>query len=135
MFSNFENPILPQKLPKKFVCEICDFITSNKKDYNRHIQTIKHKYNCCQPFSNNSQLLSTEIPNFTQENPKFKCICGKNYKDKSGIWRHKKKCQSIISEAKQHHTEDNGEIDDRQKADQKKQKYYVEVMVNYIFYI
>jgi len=111
MFSNFENPILPQKLPKKFVCDICYFITSNKKDYNRHIQTIKHKHNCCQP-------LSTEIPNFTQENPKFKCICGKNYKDKSGIWRHKKKCQSIISQTNQFHTEDSDETNDEEYSEE-----------------
>ena len=111
MFSNFENPNLPKKNPKKFVCENCDFITCNKKDYNRHTQTIKHKYNYCQPDSNNSQLSAPQPPILYTENPKFKCICGKNYKDKSGIWRHKKKCQSIISETKQQ-TGENEEQDD-----------------------
>jgi hypothetical protein len=95
MFSNFENPNLPKKIPKKFVCNICDFITCNKKDYNRHIQTIKHNYNICQPDSINHQLLTTKTPILYPENPKFKCICGKIYKDKSGIWRHKKKCNAI----------------------------------------
>ena len=56
MFSNLENPKLPQKNPKIFVCEHCDFLSSNKKDYIRHLQTIKHKTVICQP-------VSTEKPN------------------------------------------------------------------------
>jgi len=70
--------------PKKtqdFVCEKCHFITCNKKDYNRHIVTKKH-------IINNSQCISIEK---TQKNP-YKCICGKIYKDNSGLWRHKKVC-------------------------------------------
>ena len=39
MKPTLENP----KTPNKFLCEFCDFITSNKKDYNRHILTLKHK--------------------------------------------------------------------------------------------
>jgi hypothetical protein len=111
MFSNLKNPKLPQKIPKKFVCENCDFITSNKKDYNRHTETIKHKHNCCQPNSTTEQLLPPHPPILYPENPKFKCICGKNYKDKSGIWRHKKKCQSILNQTKQQQKLDGDESD------------------------
>jgi uncharacterized C2H2 Zn-finger protein len=92
MFSNFESPILPQKTPIHFKCETCDFVTSNKKDYKRHLQTIKHKSTQNQLNTPKSQLLTT---NLTLENPKLTCVCGKIYKDKSGIWRHKKKCTSI----------------------------------------
>ena len=74
MFSNVFNP----KKPLEFVCEKCDFITSNKKDYNRHLQTNKH-------LSNDFQC---KIP---QKTP-YHCSCGKSYKDYSGLWRHKKKC-------------------------------------------
>ena len=35
------NDFYPKK-PISYVCESCDFNTSNKKDYNRHIKTIKH---------------------------------------------------------------------------------------------
>ena len=94
MFSNFENPKLPQKTPLNFVCEKCYFITSNKKDFNRHLQTIKH-------LSTKPQILSTENPNLPTENPNYKCVCGKIYKDKSGIWRHKKKCTTIKQESTQ----------------------------------
>ena len=37
----FSNDFTPKK-PLDFVCEKCDFITSNKKDYSRHLQTKKH---------------------------------------------------------------------------------------------
>ena len=32
-----------QKTPIKYHCNYCDFSTSNKKDYNRHLLTRKHK--------------------------------------------------------------------------------------------
>jgi hypothetical protein len=70
--------------PIKFVCKKCDFNTSNKKDYNRHIQTKKH-------LSIFSQCLAT------QKTP-YECSCGKKYVDNSGLWRHKKKCNSENSD-------------------------------------
>jgi hypothetical protein len=78
----FSNDFYPKK-PQDFVCENCDFISSNKKDFNRHLQTKKHK-------TNNFQCLSN---NFTQK-AQFECDCGKIYKDYSGLWRHKKKCEN-----------------------------------------
>jgi len=69
------------KKPNTFVCEKCLFITCNKKDYSRHIVTKKH-------IINHSQCFSIEKP---QKNP-YKCICGKIYKENSGLWRHKKVC-------------------------------------------
>jgi hypothetical protein len=36
----FKQP-LPKKTPK-YVCKLCDFSTCNKKDYVKHLQTIKH---------------------------------------------------------------------------------------------
>jgi len=78
----FSNDFYPKK-PQDFVCKKCDFISSNKKDYNRHIQTNKHKIN-------DSQYLSNNLPPKTL----FECDCGKNYKDYSGLWRHKKKCEN-----------------------------------------
>ena len=73
----FSNDFTPKK-PLKFVCKKCDFITYNKKDYSRHLQTKKHSINENQ----------CEIPKKTP----YECSCGKSYKDYSGLWRHKKKC-------------------------------------------
>jgi hypothetical protein len=78
----FSNDFYPKK-PQDFVCEKCDFISSNKKDYSRHLQTKKHK-------TNDFQCLSNNLTQKTQ----FECDCGKIYKDYSGLWRHKKKCEN-----------------------------------------
>jgi hypothetical protein len=69
---------------KKYHCELCDFITSNLGDYNRHRSTIKHK----------KRYLETTDPLATQnKTTKYVCEkCNKNYCDKSGLWRHNKKC-------------------------------------------
>jgi hypothetical protein len=72
-----------KRQPQEFVCEKCDFISSNKKDYSRHLQTKKHK-------THDFQCLSNNLP---PKNP-FECDCGKIYKDYSGLWRHKKKCEN-----------------------------------------
>ncbi len=74
------NDFYPKK-PQNFVCETCYFITSNKKDYSRHILTKKHIFNT-------SQCVSIKK---TQKTP-HECICGKIYKESSGLWRHKKVC-------------------------------------------
>lgn len=75
-----------QNKPMGFYCEKCYFNTSNKKDYSRHLKTKKHIFNDCQGFSTD----------FTQKPLKisYDCDCGKSYKDSSGLWRHKKKCNN-----------------------------------------
>ena len=69
-----------QKTPIKFYCKKCDFLTSNKKDYNRHLLTRKHK---------KTPKIGVKI-----KNVEYKCIfCERTYKYKSGLSRHKKKCK------------------------------------------
>lgn len=60
---------------KLWYCKYCNFNSCKKKDYNRHLETEKHFNDCVLPFF---------------------CCCGKSYKDKSGLWRHKKKCDFLI---------------------------------------
>jgi hypothetical protein len=74
------NLFYPEK-PIVFLCEICDFNTCNRKDYTRHLETKKH-------FLNQVHKFSIDIIKKTP----YECKCGKMYKDKSGLWRHKKKC-------------------------------------------
>ena len=66
-----------------YLCEICSFKTDNKTDYKRHLTTPKHKNNVNLITNNNEK---------TQKNAKLVCSCGNEYKFKSGLCAHKKKC-------------------------------------------
>ena len=71
------------KIPNNYYCEKCDYLTSNKKDYEKHCDTQKHKNHYWKPLETN---LSPKIPN-------FECIaCHKKYYSSSGLWKHRKKC-------------------------------------------
>ena len=68
---------------KNYSCEVCDFITSDKKDYTRHCSTRKH---ISLTKSNNSTDQKTDL---------YVCSkCGKEYKSKQGLWSHNKTCIS-----------------------------------------
>jgi len=77
--------ISPSDFPK-FNCEYCDIKTNNKKDYNKHILTAKHRKNSN---SNEFEPVRTEI---SQHHTCSKC--SKKYTSKGGLWYHEKKCFS-----------------------------------------
>jgi len=78
------------KNPQLFSCEECNFNSSNKKDYNRHLMTAKHKM-----ITNDN----INVDNLVPKNPKaYVCECGKEYKHHSGLSRHKKTCQKNAKE-------------------------------------
>jgi len=84
------NIFYPKK-PQKFSCMICYFVSSNKKDYTRHLRTRKHSLSVT---SNKTATLFTPItPDDTPSNKKHACeYCGKAYRDRTGLWRHVQKC-------------------------------------------
>jgi len=78
------------KTIQKFECKLCDFSCSKKGDWNRHINTRKHKL----------------VTNTDKKAPKtFICECGKSYKHRQNLHTHKKKCDykenKIIEENKE----------------------------------
>jgi len=78
-----------QENRKRFECKCCYYITSNKYDYEKHAETIKHKNNIL-AIENGD--LSINIAKKSQTKKNVCCKCNKEYKDNSGLWRHKKKC-------------------------------------------
>ena len=80
-----------QKTSNNFCCEKCDYITSSKYNFERHISTDKHKWihfglSGGEFFSQNEQNNSKK---------QFKCVCGNIYKFSQGLSKHKKKCSWI----------------------------------------
>lgn len=75
---------------KKFHCKLCDFYTSNKRDFARHEMTRKHKMITKKP----------QNSDFSGDLLIFKCnYCNKVYKHKSGLSRHRKKCKFTKNES------------------------------------
>ena len=83
-----DNNLGPKK-PTKFECILCHFRCCYKKDYERHINTIKHKNNELTTFDNGFSPKNPNSKNLSCEN------CEKLFNDRTGLWRHKKKCTSI----------------------------------------
>jgi hypothetical protein len=75
------------KIPIEFVCNVCSFNCRNKKDYNRHLMTAKHRMRI-----NRTGDLPPNTPHV------FTCECGKQYKYKRGLWNHRQKCITINKE-------------------------------------
>ena len=70
------------KIPKKYICEKCNYVTCNTKDYNKHLLTRKH--NLKQNVTNKSPKIPKTI---------LQCeICEKIFNNRTSLWRHKKKC-------------------------------------------
>jgi hypothetical protein len=64
---------------KLFVCRACDYNTSRKDQFNRHLTTAKHK----------RQILANDLGEVKN---KFSCKCGKIYNHLCSLCKHKHKC-------------------------------------------
>ena len=84
---------ISKNLDNLYCCKICDFNTCKLTDYNRHSMTKKHIRNKMSKHGNKK----LENPSHTCQN------CGKEYNDRSGLWRHKKVCikndEKIVSKS------------------------------------
>jgi len=84
------NQIMP-KICQKFYCEKCDYGTSKKSSYTNHCASDKHQ----------NHLQGNVLSTFgNQIMPKLCyvtyscCNCNKEFKNRSGLWKHKQKCES-----------------------------------------
>jgi len=75
---------------KFYECKSCHYKSFNKYDFEKHLNTIKH-INAQKSIKNGD--LAIILEKKSQEKI-FTCeICNKEYKDYSGLWKHKKKCK------------------------------------------
>ena len=100
-----------------YCCKKCDFNTSNKTDYNRHVKTIKHLGNVLE--TENANKSTTHNGDHTQCNKikgspnidttynsknakklKYECdSCGQQYVTNAGLWKHKKQCTTTVTQS------------------------------------
>ena len=73
----------------KYICEYCDYICCKKYSWNRHLLTAKHNNTT---YGNN---METENGKKWQNN----CceICNKEFKTRSGLWKHNKFCKMVTT--------------------------------------
>lgn len=85
------------KSSKKYYCEHCDYTTCYKSHYEKHILTKKHLQNMDGQVSKwfpKVQKVQNIKTQSLEKKERFTCIyCNKEYKSKSGLWKHRKKCQ------------------------------------------
>ena len=101
-----------KKNKEKFICEICDFSTSYKQNYLKHLSTAKHRrlsfgnkkvlgeFYCeaCDYTTvtkqNFNKHLATDVHLETKKNALLICgFCNKKFKTRAGLWKHKNKCR------------------------------------------
>lgn len=70
-----------------YLCKPCNYETDDKSNYNRHLKSSAHIH-----VSNVSTAVSTDDTDDTTV--KYNCNCGKEYVNRSGLFKHKKKCNN-----------------------------------------
>lgn len=80
-----------ENLNKKYVCEICDYRTNKKCNYNTH-NTSKRHINTISYYLKQQNLANSSKQNNHVKNIDFTCLCGKKYISRQSLWRHKKTC-------------------------------------------
>ena len=81
------------KIPIKYECIKCNYITVNKKDYNKHLTTRKHLMEI------NGNKMEMKYPQCN--------ICSKTFKSSSGLWKHKQKCIPLSNDVSDNTVETN----------------------------
>ena len=94
--------------PKEFICESCNFKCYKYSKYERHLGTAKHRRKQLETKKN-------EI--------KIHCECGKEYSNRSGLFKHKKKCtyktqEELLAETMKHQKEEQLKLLQEQKEEQ-----------------
>jgi len=95
------------KTSQKYYCKTCDYTTCKKSNYESHISTSKHKK------MSNGNVLET---NGNENKPKtssdyFTCEkCNKEFKNRSGLWKHNNKCLGVEENCQQINKNNSNEI-------------------------
>lgn len=104
MLTNVDK-MLTKKVPKSsevYVCQNCDYTSSRRSQFDRHLLTAKH-----QNVDNVDKNVDKKVPKGSKklvsemdaEGEKYQCLCGKRYKHRQSLSLHKKKCDFSVEDA------------------------------------
>jgi hypothetical protein len=85
---------------KQYCCKKCNYNTSKKFNYDKHVLTAKHM----------NSIICNENVGFSSKSSQYVYTCqscNKKYKDNSGLWRHKKVCNLKTNTENKNLTDDN----------------------------
>ena len=95
-----EDYINVAKSSQYYHCKCCDYVTSKQSNYDKHLTTSKHKKSYIQ-LQNDTNIVQNVAQNVAQnitQNIIHKCECGRNYKHRQGLWKHKQTCEVLNAE-------------------------------------
>jgi len=73
-----------------FNCQNCNYNTSRKSQWDRHLLTSKHITGTY------VSTLKQCVPVCSEKNTQHKCLCGQISNSRTTFWRHKKKCDFVL---------------------------------------
>ena len=77
-----------RKKSQKYFCVECDYTTSRKNDYNKHLRSKRHLENCKSCVSQNVSRIAQKVAKT------YICEhCNKEYSHRQSLYSHKKKCK------------------------------------------
>jgi hypothetical protein len=77
----------------KFICELCDFVSSKESNLHKHFSTRKHHGNVMEIV-----LSSKKMPKNAATSHDYRCVnCDRKFTTNSGLWKHKKVCINAVS--------------------------------------
>lgn len=116
-------------------CDVCDYITNNKKDFSKHLQTIKHKKrtNVDKIFTDVDKMFTYSYNKKDKSPKQYSCECGRPYKYRQSLYVHRKKC-NFKNEEKIEKVENNEELFEKfsemiQNNNEKTSEYYKELFL------
>ena len=85
--------------PENFHCIFCDYNTSHKSHYDRHLLSAKHQKDDADDVLDDKK---------GPKGPKtYFCQCGKTYKHRQGLWKHQKTCKNENNDFLQYNDNNN----------------------------
>jgi hypothetical protein len=73
----------PNNIPIFLECKKCKFKCNKNSQMEKHSNTKKHK-------TNNNNIIKQHII--------FTCICSSEFNSRTSLWRHRKKCETVLNE-------------------------------------